>query len=123
MSKYINKTEFLKRYPSFSEHTDDEIEVAIVDAEALIDGYLSDRFVIPETNVPSVLIRIAGTLTYYYLMQANLQANSEDDYSKIYNSCVDLLQKIVSGTISVLELAESYETVSIISTAGDYEYR
>ena len=123
MNKYITKAEFLLRYPGFSKHTDDEINTAIVDAEALIDGYLGTRFVINPKSVPGIIIRIASTLAYYYIMQANLQVNSEEDYTKLYNGCIELLEKIVTGTISGLEVADSNSAVNIISTGGDYEYR
>ena len=124
MNKYITKAEFLLRYPGFSKHTDDEINTAIVDAEALIDGYLGTRFVInPESVVPGIIIRIASTLAYQYSMQANLQVNSEEDYTKLYNGCIELLEKIVTGTISGLEVADSNSAVNIISTGGVYEYR
>lgn len=123
MNKYITKEEFLLRYPGFSEHTDDEINTAIDDAEALIDGYLGTRFVINPESVPGIIIRIASTLAYYYIMQANLQVNSEEDYTKLYNNCIDLLEKIVNGTITGIEVADSNSAVNIISTGGAYEYR
>jgi len=123
MSKYITKAEFLLRYPSFTDHTDDEINTAILDAEAIVDGYLGTRFIIDPDNVPGIIVRIASTLTYYYIMQANLQVNSEEDYSKLYNNCIELLEKIVTGTITGIEVAESNSAVTIISTGGDYEYR
>ena len=123
MNKYITKKEFLLRYPGFSEHTNDEINTAILDAEAIVDGYLGTRFIIDPDNVPGIIVRIASTLTYYYIMQANLQVNSEEDYSKLYNNCIELLEKIVTGTITGIEVADSNSAVNIISTGGAYEYR
>jgi len=123
MSKYITKAEFLLRYPAFTDHTDDEIKTAILDAEAIVDGYLGTRFIIDPDNVPGIIIRIASTLAYYYIMQANLQVNSEEDYTKLYNGSIELLEKIVTGTITGIEVAESNSAVTIISTGGDYEYR
>ena len=123
MSKYITKAEFIARYPVFSDHTDDEINTAITDAESIVDGYLDSRFTINPDHVPAIIVRISATLAYYYIMQANLQVNSEEDYTKVYNSCIELLDKIVSGTITGIEIADANNPVTIISTGGDYEYR
>lgn len=123
MSKYITKEDFIARYPVFSDHTDDEIITAITDAESIVDGYLGSRFTINIDQVPAIIVRISATLAYYYIMQANLQVNSEEDYTKVYNSCIELLEKIVSGTITGIEVADDNNPVTIISTGGSYEYR
>ncbi|HQB09121.1 MAG TPA: DUF1320 family protein [bacterium] len=123
MSKYITKEDFIARYPVFSDHTKDEISIAITDAESIIDGYLGTKFTVNPDDVPAIIVRISATLAYYYIMQANLQVNSEEDYTKVYNSCIELLEKIVSGTITGIEVADANNPVTIISTGGSYEYR
>ena len=125
MTQYADKTKLLAKYPVFTDFTDDEINDALLDADALIDGYLSSKFTIDPDNIPRVVERVACDLACYYLQKSNLQAQAEESHSKLYNDCVKVLKDIANGTITLFEpivTEESSGDFVVISGAGSFNY-
>ncbi|HDR0674191.1 DUF1320 domain-containing protein [Pasteurella canis] len=78
--------------------TDEEAEKAIDDAQAEIDMYLADRYILPTQSVPKSLNRIACDIAHYYLY------NSVDETSTVYlryKQRIKQLSDIASGKLSL----------------------
>lgn len=78
--------------------TDEEAEKAIDDAQAEIDMYLADRYILPAQSVPRSLNRIACDIAHYYLY------NSVDETSTVYlryKQRIKQLSDVASGKLSL----------------------
>jgi phage gp36-like protein len=70
---------------------------ALADADAEIDGYLSAKFALPLSAVPSVINRIACDVTRYYLYDDRVS----EAVRKRYEDAVKFLKGVVAGEISI----------------------
>ena len=77
----------------------DVVEAAIADACALIDSYLSVRFTVPVSPVPSVLRARAVNLAVYFLRLGRDSAT--EDVRRQYEDDVTWLREVVSGAVSL----------------------
>ena len=78
--------------------TDEEANKALDDAQAEIDMYLSDRYVLPVQSVPKSLNRIACDIAHYYLY------NSVDEDSTVYlryKHRIKQLSDVAAGKLSL----------------------
>lgn len=68
---------------------------ALNDADAVIDGYLAGRYVLPLASVPPLLVDLAGAIALYKLHIVKPEGKIEDDYKDAIASLV----KISTGVI------------------------
>lgn len=74
------------------------------DASADIDSYLSQRYEVPLSPVPRVLVRIACDLARYYLYDDAVTKDSVIDMR--YNAAIKMLGQISTGDIKLGEEPE-----------------
>lgn len=72
----------------------DAVERALSDADAEIDGYLTDRYVLPLADVPPAIFRIACTIAIVNLHIHEPSAKLKDDYDNAQRK----LREIAAGT-------------------------
>lgn len=68
---------------------------AIADTDAIIDGYLKNRYLLPLSDTPPLLADIAKTVAFYKLHTAVAPDKARRDYE----DAMRLLDKIASGSI------------------------
>ncbi|OQX12812.1 MAG: hypothetical protein BWK73_13940 [Thiothrix lacustris] len=86
------------------------VERAITDASAEIDGYLVGRHSLPFADVPPVLVRVACDLAVYHLFAARRSTGGViDDVRNRYKDAVRLLENISNGKV-LLGKADGQET-------------
>jgi phage gp36-like protein len=72
----------------------DVVEAALNDAEAEINAYLSVRYALPLTNVPTTLKKLACDIARYNLFGPNLT----DEVSLRYKNAISFLKDVSRGT-------------------------
>lgn len=85
----------------------DVVNHALTDADALIDGYLATRYVLPLAEVPELIASLAQVITAWNLHIYEPNPKIEADYK----SAVRSLEAISKGTIRL--------SVAGIEPAGD----
>lgn len=70
---------------------------ALTDTDAIIDGYLGTRYILPLSAVPSLVVDLALQIAIY-----KLHINEPDPkISKDYDGALKLLEKIGTGAVSI----------------------
>jgi len=76
----------------------DRITEAITDADAIIDGYCSGRYVVPFNPVPAIIAKCSLDIAIYNLYARRVETMPEVR-DKNYNNAIKLLQSIAKGDI------------------------
>lgn len=71
------------------------LDRAVVDAAALIDGFLAARYTLPLTAIPPLVTRLAGDIVVYSLYTDRAPEKIAADYQ----SALKTLAQIAAGTI------------------------
>jgi len=73
------------------------IGLAIADAAAEIDSYVSARYSLPLNSIPAVLTLHAGNIARYRLYDNR----SRDEVTERYKQAINFLDKVSKGTVSL----------------------
>jgi phage gp36-like protein len=76
------------------------LQVAIDDAEAIMNKYISESYKLPLSEVPAYLIIIACNITIYLLYDARSLTISENIQKK-YNDAIKTLEEIKNGETTI----------------------
>jgi phage gp36-like protein len=76
------------------------IAQALADASAEIDGYIEGRFVLPLTDPPAVLNRLATDIAMYRL-QTLRPLHDLQDARRRYDDAIALLTKVAAGELTL----------------------
>ncbi|MDP8079519.1 gp436 family protein [Phocoenobacter skyensis] len=100
---YCNKQDLITAFGQLEierlAEQDSEIEKAIADAEAEINLYLANRYILPISDVPPALNRIACDVAHYYLY---ITVDKESTVYLRYQQRIKQLNDIATGKISLL---------------------
>ena len=88
------------------------LSAAIADASAEMDGYISTRYKLPLSNVPSVLSRIACNIARYNLYDDA----ATDQVAKLHDDAIAFLKSVSKGSVS-LGLADDGSKAEAADTA------
>lgn len=89
----------------------DVAEEAIVDASAIIDGYISNRYGLPlEQPVPGLIVRLCADIAIYKLATRKFDHEMPDAMTDRYRNSIKLLEAISSGRVNIADIGET-ETV------------
>jgi len=84
-----------------SEAVDGErVDEAIANADAIIDGYCSTRYVVPFNPVPAIIAKCALDIAIYNLYARRVEVMPEVR-DKNYNNAIKLLQAISKGDVNL----------------------
>ena len=78
----------------------DRVDAAIADADALIDGYCSSRYVVPFNPVPAIIAKCSLDIAVYNLYARRVETMPEVR-DKNYANAIKLLQSISKGDVSL----------------------
>lgn len=56
------------------------VDLALADADGLIDGYLAGRYALPLSSVPDALVRVAAAIARYNLLGDSATERAQMDY-------------------------------------------
>jgi len=92
------------------------VDRCMAKADAVVDGKLGVLYGVPfGTPYPALIVSIAEELTLYYLYTftafAGVAGNTDEARRELYQSAMDMLDKIVSGDIVLTD-------VTVASSAG-----
>ncbi len=85
------------------------LQQALNDASAEIDGYLGARFILPLTDPPEVLNRVASDIAMYRL-QALRPLHDISDARRRYEDAITMLSKVAAGALTLGVGADGNET-------------
>lgn len=71
----------------------DVVARALADADALIDGYLASKYLLPLDNVPTVISRLAGDIARYYLYEDRVT----DAVKQRFIDAIQYLKDVANG--------------------------
>jgi phage gp36-like protein len=71
------------------------LDVILVDADAMIDGYLAGGYTLPLAPVPAKLMQVACAVACYYLMGTSVMQRTRDDYT----DAVSWLKDVQNGVV------------------------
>ena len=77
------------------------LQVALDDASAAIDTYLSGRISVPIANPPAILVNVCCTIARYNLYSGK----STEEIEGRYKNAIKLLEKIAAGEVNLGETA------------------
>lgn len=86
---------------------------AQADADALVDGYLAGRYVVPLETVPALILGISANLVRYILWGNN----APDEIRKRYEDSIARLKDIAAGKLNI-----PTEVLAASSDASGVEY-
>lgn len=95
----------------------DRVNKAISDAGELIDGYISTRYQVPMTAVPSLVKTIALDVVLYKLYMRRKKKAVPEMVQKAYDNSVKLLRDIQANRIAI-GATPTGQTVQAASTGG-----
>ena len=87
------------------------LQQALDDASAEIDGYLGARFVLPLSDPPSVLNRLAADIAMYRV-QSLRPIHDLADARKRYDDAVAMLTRVAAGELTLGIAADGRETAA-----------
>lgn len=79
----------------------DKVDVAISNADELIDGYLRSRYKLPLGTVPNFIKNISVSLAIYFLYQRRFRDNMPESIETQYKNQIRLLEQIQKGFINL----------------------
>lgn len=77
----------------------DKIERALADAGEEIDGYIRQRYALPLSPPPGLLVRIEVDIAIYRLSESD--SETTEDARKRYEDAIRLLARIADGSVSL----------------------
>lgn len=77
----------------------DRVERALEDAGEEIDGYIRQRYALPLSPPPGLLVRIEADIAIYRLSESD--SETTEDARKRYEDAVRLLARIADGSVSL----------------------
>lgn len=79
------------------------IDMAISDADAEIDGYLSKRYRVPFSPVPRVLNKFSKDIAIYNLYSriGIDESDSEKNYLNRYNAAISFFKLVAEGKVNI----------------------
>lgn len=81
--------------PPVGEINDTVLDQALVNASAVIDGYIGRRYNLPLASVPALLVPVCLKIVFYNLHRGR----HTDEVRKEYEDAVSVLNKISSGDV------------------------
>ncbi len=87
------------------------LQQALDDASAEIDGYLGARFVLPLTDPPTVLDRLATDIAMYRV-QSLRPIHDLADARKRYDDAIGMLIRVAAGELTLGIAADGRETAA-----------
>lgn len=75
----------------------DQVDRAIADATATIDGYLAGRYPLPLPEIPPVLLRLACDMARYFLHDRS----PLEEVTERYKEAVRYLEKVAAGSVTL----------------------
>lgn len=122
---YCNHTDIEKRLPSddlasWSSDADgngiDEqnIDIAISDADSTINAYLRSRYTVPFTTTPNIIKRISVDLVIYNLAQRRYTLDMPESLRNRYKDTIQLLRDIQSGKMDIEDVPVTEEVIADI---------
>jgi phage gp36-like protein len=78
---------------------------ALADTDALIDGYLAGRYVLPLTETPALLADLAQTISIYKLHSQTVAQKITDDYAQALKTLRDISTGIIRLGVAGIEPA------------------
>ncbi|ESY41915.1 hypothetical protein X747_14850 [Mesorhizobium sp. LNJC384A00] len=81
--------------------TIDDIVVgrALADADGVIDGYISKKYGLPLSVVPSVLVKVAADVARYFLHGE--AADKDSIVTRNYNNAIAWLKDVAKGLVAI----------------------
>lgn len=76
------------------------VDRSLADASAEIDSYLAARYVLPMTEIPVVLKRLAVEMAVYQLLSLRPMGDIEDTRRR-YDDALAFLKQVASGKVSL----------------------
>lgn len=95
----------------------DRVDEAIADAEALIDGYCSGRYVVPFEPVPAIVAKCGLDIAIYNLYARRVET-MPDVRQKNYDNALKLLGNISTGSVLLGATATQPAPDSSTATTG-----
>lgn len=86
------------------------VDRAIADADAVIDGYLGNRYAVPVSPVPAILGDIAGALVIWKLHVGAPDPKVEADYKEALRSLRDIAAGVLVLAVAGVAAAEQNAT-------------
>ena len=121
MGNYADWGDVVGRYPKAATKVDSEEmqESYTAGVEAIVNGFLADRYTVPVADKPPLLTDITVDLVY-----AKIAVNQDKGIPAIKKAAMDLLMKIHDGTIPLINASDeevASEPGVSWSTEQDYE--
>ncbi|WP_136414822.1 DUF1320 domain-containing protein [Herbaspirillum sp. ST 5-3] len=93
------------------------VDRALADADALIDGYLSGRYVLPLSPVPGILPQLACAIARYNLLGDSATERSRNDFT----DAIAWLRAVQDGRVLLVSSfkAESAPAATVTMTAAE----
>jgi phage gp36-like protein len=73
------------------------VDRALGDADALIDGYLGERYSLPLSPVPPLVVTLAAQIAFYHLHSFEVPEKVKADHDQAVRS----LREIAAGTLRI----------------------
>ncbi|KAF1692760.1 hypothetical protein CSC62_14090 [Pseudoxanthomonas jiangsuensis] len=77
------------------------ISEAVVEAGAVIDGYLARRYTLPLASTPGILVKWARSITRYTLHADRISDDRTDPVARDYRDAIRFLELIAAGKFSL----------------------
>lgn len=113
INRYPNRdlVQLTNEDPTIATINTSALQQALDDASAEIDGYLGSRFILPLSNPPEVLHRLACDVAMYRL-QSLRPLHDLADARRRYDDAIAMLSKVAAGTLSLGIAADGQDTSS-----------
>lgn len=98
----------------------DRIIKAVADAGELIDGYVSGRYQVPLTVVPSLIKTLAVDLAVYKLYMRRKKKSVPDMVQKQYDNALKLLRDIQSGKVVIGATASGATVAGVTASVATF---
>lgn len=113
MNRYSNQdlVQLTNEDPAATTINTTVLQQALDDASAEIDGYLGARFVLPLTDPPIVLNRVAADIAMYRV-QSLRPIHDLADARRRYDDAITMLTRVASGELTLGIAADGRETTA-----------
>lgn len=87
----------------------DIVNRALVDTDAMIDGYLAARYTLPVSSTPSLIADLAQAIAIYKLHTSSPDPKIKDDFDQAIRTLKDISTGAVRLSIAGIEPATTSE--------------
>lgn len=96
----------------------DAVDQAIVDADAMIDGYLKGRYVLPLADVPALVSSLSRAISLYNLHIYDAPEKITADYEKALRQLKEIAQGVITLDVAGVE-PDTSDTQGVLTTDRD----